>query len=195
MGISKALASIQSISALLVFAICVTKLVSQRQDLAIREVHRLTFEDIFHNTRGDLFTVRKDLDIIIDEARLASDMNEENWENLIVCFQQAQSLISEIPEFYNDGDDLYTIDPKREKLLMEAVFRTLQRMLKTLDVLDKSGIECRKNEQCLMELHELINVVERVVPLWQEHSPYQKAGAFAGIIDVKNEMKNMIDAV
>ena len=48
-----------------------------------------------------------------------------------------------------------------------------------------------KNE----ELHELINVVERVVPLWQEHSPYQKAGAFAGIIDVKNEMKNMIDAV
>src|SRR3989338_4573284 len=63
MGISKALASIQSISALLVFAICVTKLVSQRQDLAIREVHRLTFEDIFDNTRGDLFTVRKDLAI------------------------------------------------------------------------------------------------------------------------------------
>ncbi|MDD3897312.1 MAG: potassium channel family protein [Candidatus Peribacteraceae bacterium] len=60
-GFSKALASLQSVTALLIWTIFVTKLVSHRQEEAIREVHRLTFEDVFHNVREGFFIIRKAL--------------------------------------------------------------------------------------------------------------------------------------
>ncbi len=192
-GFSKALASIQSISALFIFAVFVTKLVSQRQDMALQEVHRLTYEDIFHNMRGDLFNVRKDLDSIVAQAKQNQKLTEESWENLMIGYQQCQSLFVEIPEFYDGGNTYYTIDPKREELLLEAVHRTLHRINKTLNVLSEEGIEWTKHEPSMTELVELMNVIDRVTPLWEERSPYQKKEAFEDIIKVKTETHSFVE--
>jgi len=177
-GFSKFLASIQSIFALFVFAIFVTKLVSHRQELALREVHKLTFEDIYHNTREDLFIIRKDLDTIIDEANETKALSQESWRNLMSAYQQAQTLIAEIPDFYDVGSHLYTIDPKREELLLESVHRTLHRINKTLDTLSKCGIDWMSHEESMKELHELVQIIDRITPLWRSHSPYEKDEAF-----------------
>ncbi|MBU0767060.1 potassium channel family protein [Patescibacteria group bacterium] len=192
-GFSKALASAQSISALFVFAVFVTKLVSQRQDLALQEVHKLTYEDIFHNTRSDLFVVRKDLDAVIEEAKTHNKLTEESWEILMITYQQCQSLISEIPEFYDGGNAFYTIDSKREQLLLESVNRTLHRINKTLDVMSASGIDWAEHEPSMRELVELMNVIDRTAPLWQERSPYQKQEAFEDIIRLKTKTHEWIE--
>ncbi|MCF7844605.1 MAG: potassium channel family protein [Kiritimatiellales bacterium] len=193
MGFSKALASAQSISALFVFAVFVTKLVSQRQDLALQEVHKLTYEDIFHNTRSDLFVVRKDLDTVMEEAKTHSKLTEESWEILMIAYQQCQSLISEIPEFYDGGNAFYTIDSKREQLLLEAVNRTLHRVNKTLDVLSASGINWAEHEPSMRELVELMNVIDRTTPVWQKRSPYQKQEAFEDIIRLKMKTHEWVE--
>ncbi|MBU0458473.1 potassium channel family protein [Patescibacteria group bacterium] len=192
-GFSKALASMQSIASLFVFAVFVTKLVSQRQDLALQEVHKLTYEDIFHNTRGDLFTVRKDLDAIIEEAKVHNKLSEDTWETLMIAYQQAQSLISEIPEFYDGGNAFYTIDSKREQLLLESVHRTLHRINKTLDVMSKCNINWAEHEPSMNELNELMKVIDYVTPLWQQRSPYNMNEAFEDIIRMKGQTRNWVE--
>jgi len=192
-GISKALASMQSITSMFIFAVLVTKLLGQRQELALQEVHRLTYEDIFHNTRGDLFIVRRDLDAIIEAASNTGQLNEDSWENLMICYQQCQSLISEIPEFYDGGNSFYTIDAKREQLLLEGVHRTLHRINKTLDAMSQAGVDWASHEPSMAELQELMRVIDRTTPVWQERSPYQKKEAFEDILIVKGKAHEWIE--
>jgi len=192
-GFSKALACVQSMSALFIFAVLVTKLLSQRQEIALQEVHKLTFEDIFHNTRGDLFVIRKDLDAIMNEATHTKKLSDESWENLMIDYQQAQSLIGEIPDFYDGGNNFYTIDAKREQLLLEAVHRTLHRINMALDSLSRAGIDWVGHEPSMRELRELMRVVDTVTPLWEERSPYQKKEAFEDIITVGGKTHRWIE--
>jgi hypothetical protein len=192
-GFSKTLACMQSISALFVFAVLVTKLLSHRQEIALQEVHKLTYEDIFHNTRSDLFVVRKDLDAIIEEAMHKGCLSEESWENLAIAYQQCQSLINEIPEFYDGGNAFYIIDEKREELLLEAVHRTLHRINKTLDALSRSGIDWTNHAPSMRDLEELMRVVDRTMPLWQERSPYQQREAFEDILLLKGKAHAWIE--
>ncbi|MDD5026642.1 MAG: potassium channel family protein [Candidatus Peribacteraceae bacterium] len=191
-GFSKVLASIQTISSLMVFAIFVTKLVSSQQEIALQEVHKLTFEDIFHNAREDLFIIRRDLDGIIDDARRHGKLSEEAWENLFIAFKQAQTLLQEIPDFYNGGNTFYTIDARREQLLLEAVHRTLHRINKALDVLSRAQIDWSGHPQCMKDLKELMRIFDSITPLWQERSPYKKKEAFADILDMKRQMHERI---
>ena len=65
MGISKILAAGESVLGFFLFAVFVTKLVSFRQEIALHQIHKLTFEDVFYNTREGLFIIRKDFDAII----------------------------------------------------------------------------------------------------------------------------------
>lgn len=199
MGISKFLASLQSMLALFVFAVFVTKLVSHRQELALKEVHKLTFEDIFHNTREDLFIIRKDLDIIIEEAVHTKKLSEESWNNLTTVYQQAQTLIVEIPDFYDGGSHLYTIDPKREELLLEAVDRTLHRINKTLDAFSRTGIDWMGHEESMKELRELTKIIDHTMPVWRNHSPYQKKEAFHDILtlggNIHERMKGALPSI
>ena len=192
-GFSKFLASIQSMLALFIFAVFVTKLVSHRQELALREVHKLTFEDIFHNTREDLFLMRKDLDTIIDEAKETGELSEIAWKNLTTVFRQAQTLVSEIPDFYGGGNAYYNIDSKREELLIESVQRTLHRINQTMDVLSQQNIDWESEGECVTELKQLINVINETMPVWRSRSPYKKQEAFEDILQVRDEVHAWVE--
>ncbi len=188
MGFSKILAAVQSISALLVFAVFVTKLVSHQQELTLSEVHRLTFEDVFHNTREGMYIVRKDLDHITKMVNEKGAIDVEHWENLTIAYRQLQTLFEEIPDFYKNEVHNYTIDKKREELLLESVHRTLHRINQTLDLLSAKGIDWVSHEQSMKELRELTKIVAEITPLWKERSPYEALEAFEDIIQMKERV-------
>ena len=200
-GFSKLLASAQSILALFIFAIFVTKLVSHKQEIALREVHKLTFEDVFHNTREGLYIIRHDCDRIMKHVIEGGQMSPEDWTDMVIAYKQARSLLEEIPDFYAADEEqevqgLYTIDQQREQLLHEAVHRTLHRINMMLDTLSTHNIDWVSHQESYQELGELVKVVEMVTPLWEKESPYTEA--FEDIIElnqsIHGRMQSMIPA-
>lgn len=181
-GFSKVLASIESIIAFLIFAVFVTKLVSFRQDIALRQIHKLTFEDVFESTREGFFIIRKDFDAVIAEAESLGSLPPHRWENLLIAFRTGQTLLEQIPDFYNTDQHLYTIDIRRERLLQEAVHRTLHRINQVLDTLSRKGIRWADQERITGELAELVHMVEIVTPLWREKSPHGAVEPFEDIL-------------
>lgn len=128
MGIAKLVAAIQSIFTVFLSAIFVTKLITYKQELALYQVHKLSFEDIFSNTREGFFIIRQDFDHLIQEVKTTGTLSPDSQETMGTAFKQGQSLLEEILEFYDDDANMYTIDIRREQLLLEAVVRTLKRI-------------------------------------------------------------------
>jgi len=197
MGLSKILASIQSIVGFFLLAVFVTKLVSQQQELAVRQMHKLTYEDVFHNTREGLFIVRKDFDRLIAKVEQREPLSVEDWEDLATAFKQGQSLLLEIPEFYSPEEvGLYTIDERREQLLQEAVHRTLHRLNQFIDECSLAGIDWMAHKEMMKELTVLLQVVSKVTALWRERSPYARHESFEEILRLReraaNRMKNIV---
>lgn len=190
MGFSKVLASVQAISSLFVFAILVTKLVSNQQELAVRQVHKLTFEDVFHNTREGLFVIRKDFDRMMGKANHGVHLDYEDWEDLATAFKQGQSLLLEIPAFYDTEHALYMIDERREQLLHEAVHRTLHRINQLIDAFSLAGVDWMSHRESTKELSGLLDITARVMPLWRERSPYRQHESFETILRLKERVAN-----
>jgi len=187
-GISKLFAAVQSITALLVFAIFVTKLVSHQQELTLTEVHRLTFEDVFHNTREGFYICRKDFDHAIAHAEKHGELDIEHWENMVIAYRHLQTLFEEIPDFYANDTHRYTIDAKREQLLLESAHRTFHRINVMLDTFSKEGIDWVSHERSMKELQELVNIITDITPLWQKSSPYNMMESFEDILQMKERM-------
>lgn len=194
-GLSKLLAAMQSIMALFVFAVFVTKLVSNRQEITLEQVHRLSFEDVVHNTREGMHQMRSDFDRAIQEAEETGSLSEERWTDILIAYKQGQSILQEIPDFYDDGNHLYTIDERREQLLQEGVHRTLHRINQLLDVLSAKGIDWTSDERSMEELRELIRIVNEATPLWKEESPYEQLHeAFEDILHINQKIHSSIQS-
>ena len=192
-GFSKVLSMLQAITALLIFAVFVTKLVSRRQDIALHEVHRMTFEGIFTSIRQGLFIVRKDFDELIRGVEEGRALTARDWENLTTAFLQAQSLIEEIPELYNGTlHDLATIDITRERLLFEAIHRTIQRIDRLISVLEKHEPGWQQQRSAMKELHSVIAILDRIMPLWRQRSPYHEVKEFEDIFGLSSQLHERI---
>ena len=167
-GLSRAFAAIESFSGILLFALFVSKLLSRRQDIALTEIHELAFQTAFHNMREDLYTARKDLDLGIHALEQGRLLGGNEWEQISVALQQIGHLMHEIPTYYEHENELYTIDQRREKLLIEAVERTLARVLNFIGTLDSNGavLEARARDS----LSGMLEEAHYVVPNWMKHS-------------------------
>lgn len=193
-GFSKAMAAAQSIMALMVFATFVTKLVSHKQEVALQEVHRLTFEDVFHNIREGFYIIRKDCDRIIRDAQAHQSLTEDHWIDMTTAYRQAQTMVQEIPDFYaskEKNDGRYTLDKRREVLLHEAVNRTLRRINQMLDTLSANNVDWLSHEESLTELKGLIDIVHTTIPRWEENSPHEIA--FEEILDLGSRIHQRIE--
>lgn len=181
-GFSKILAMIECIMALLVFAVLVGKLVSQRQDITLHEVHRMTFEGMFYHIRHVLFIVRKDLDSLIYKVETHKKLTDQDWEDLATAYLQGQSLVEEIPELYAGHEStLHNADLNREKLLFEALHRTLFRIQTLLEVMNNAGIDWKSHEASTKQFRLLIDTVDGIMPLWSERSPFHEEEEFEDI--------------
>lgn len=180
LGLSRLLVSIQGIAGYGLLALIVTKLVSHKQEQAIAEMHRLAYEDIFKSTRAGLHLVRTDLDIIAEEARESGSLSPQSFEILSIAYLQAQALIEEILSFY-DGQ-LYAIEPKRERLLIEAVQRTVRRLEDTLIALTHHGVDWMSHHQSIEELRALLKSIHEITPQWSQLS-HHELDAFEDILN------------
>lgn len=182
LGFSKVLAGGEAILAFFIFAAFVAKLVSHRQEIALHQIHKLTFEDVFANTREGLFIIRKDFDHVITQTEHEGGIAEHAWENLLIAYREGQTLMEQIPDFYDAEHQLYTIDSRREQLLKESVHRTLHRINQMLDVFAELQIDWTAHAASATELQNLVIVVERIMPLWREKSPYDEIEPFEEIL-------------
>lgn len=194
-GFSKVLVSIQSVTSFVLLGIFVAKIVSHKQEVALEEVYRHTIEDIFHNTREDLFIIRKDLDRIIEEVEETGGLSNDTWVLLTTAYRQAQTILQEIPEFYSTERNLYTLDPKREELLFEAVTRTLHRMNRLLDALSRRGVDWTAHRESVKELRELTRAIRVIASLWHERSPHAKTESFEDILSLNDTIHSRIEGV
>lgn len=180
-GASRLFAAIESVTGLFLFAVLITKLMSRRQDVALREVHKLTFDSTFHNIREDLHTIRKDFDRIercIDDGK---EMPHDGWQDLAVGYEQIANLMTEIPHFYSTESRLYVIDEHREELLLEAIHRTFSRLNHLLETLSKKKIAWTQNEESIVSLREMITMTKENIPHWRERSPHTHTAKFEGL--------------
>ncbi|MBT3834888.1 two pore domain potassium channel family protein [Candidatus Peribacteria bacterium] len=192
-GFSKFLAAIQSMSALFVFAVFVTKLVSHRQDIALKQIHKLSFEDMFHNIREGFYIVRKDLDRIMILANEKHAISEDEWFDLTTAYRQAQSYLRRIPDFYDEKNRLYTIDDKREELLQEGVHRTMYRVDRLISMLGSKHVDWIAQKECVSELHQLLETCNGIVHFWRKQSPHHRLKDFEELLDLIEEIQKMID--
>lgn len=171
-GFSKLLAMVQTCTALLVFAIFVTKLVSSRTEATLREVHRMSLDGIFYHIRHVLFIVRKDVDGLLSALAKHKTLGERDWEILQTACLQAESLVEEIPELYGSGShDLATIDGKRERLLIEALSRTLKRVGRLQEELEEHGVTWDEtNADARQSLLGLLRAADSVLKIWADRA-------------------------
>lgn len=193
-GFSKLLASAQSILSLSIFAVFVSKLVSHRQEIALSQIHRHTFDVMYHNIREGLYIIRKDLSEVMDHLSRHQPMRVSDWQKIMIAFKTSQSLICDIPEFYDTENYLYTIDLRKEQLLQESVHRTLHRINELLNALGNQSIEWLNEERCISELQALCGCIGTITLLWQERSPYHQSEAFENIYLIHKTIEDRVSA-
>jgi len=192
-GFSKLLTMIQSTMALLVFTVLVGKLVSQRQDQTLHEVHRMTFEGVFYHIRHVLFIVRKDFDALILKLESSGKLEKQDWENLTTAYLQSHTLIEEIPTLYNgQGFDLHNVDLNHEKLIFEALHRTLVRINTLIGAMEKAGLDWKNHEASFRELRKLLNITEATLPFWKERSPFHEEVEFQSIQKLSEDLHHQL---
>ncbi len=171
-GLAKFVAAVQSLSGLFISGIFVAKLVSYRQEITLDRVYRLTFEDVFYNTREGLFIIRKDFDRIIQHMTSGQTVADHDWENIAIACRHAQTLLEGIPDFYSQNPHLYTIDAKREYLLLDAVCRTVARLHHLLVTFDQQALDWRTHRIAAEEITGLHHVIKQYIAPWHTLSPY-----------------------
>ena len=191
-GYSRIFAAIESFSGLILLAVFVSKLLSHRQDLALKDVHEISFQTALHNMREDLYVARKDLDMGINAAELKSRLSEPEWNQLTVAFQQIAHLLEEIPDFYVEDNKLYTIDHRREHLLMEAVERTFSRILKLLETLRDQRISLDEAREIGIEVRHMLTIASRVISTWETHATSKKDDQLERVRDIVLRIRGIL---
>lgn len=192
LGISKILAGMEAVFAYGTFAVVITKLLSHRQELTLEEMSRLAFESKFVNTREGLYIVRKDLDAVLRECETRGTLTSHAWDNLTVACMTMQSFIERIPEFYQSETHTFILDARRERLLSEAVHRTLHRLDHLLLALDHAKLTADLPQEARRELEELLRLIGKILPHWQEKSPHNQPEVFITITVLQGSMLERI---
>jgi hypothetical protein len=192
-GFSKILAAIEGVFGFLLFGIFIAKLVSRREEIALRQIHKLSFDEFFRSTREGLYIIRKDFEHLMKQAHEQHLLEPHHWDNLTIAYREGHSILEEIPNFYDSEHDLYVIDHKRESFLLEAVQRTLHRLNQMLDDFSAHNIDWLSHRLSLQELKELIHTVRTITPLWKKRSPHQKTEAFEDILELNESMHKKIE--
>ena len=186
-GFSKVLAAGEAMLGFFLLAVFISKLVSQKQETALYNIHKLTFQNAFSTTREGFFILRRDCDIMAAQVDKDGLLDEKSQSNLSVVFQKAQTLMEGILDFYDDFD-WYNIDVRREALLLDAVHRTLSRFSSLVQVLDRSAASWRSQTDIVAELHSVHRLGTTVVRSWRKRANRHHAAWFTKIHGVLRDL-------
>ncbi len=188
LGYSKGLAATQSILSGCVFALFVAKLISHRQDIALRHIHNFAFEEVFHNIQEELAALRRSFTRIAAQARAGEPLEKEDWGLLAMSLEQGQSVVSDIPDLYDAEEELYVLDARREHLVQRSVQRTLGRINELLDALSAAGVEWHDQTDFVAQLHMFSDIVQSTTVIWRQKSPHNVLEPFEDILDLKENI-------
>ncbi|MFZ2593826.1 MAG: ion channel [Minisyncoccia bacterium] len=191
-GFSRFFAALEAFLGLFLFALFMSKLVSRRQDVALRQMHKISFENSFHNIREDLHIIRDDFRQIISEAQAGESLTPRHTELLTVAYELCGNLLREVPLFYADDGDLYSIDAYRERLLLEAFHRTFVRLTEMLEFFDAQKIPWRKHEESVAHLREMLNDVDAIIPRWRIASAHDEVVVFEEILMLADAVRKLV---
>lgn len=167
LGFSKLLSAIESVSAFFVFGTFTAKILSQRSDIILDELHRFIYNTNTQHVRESLYIIRSDFNMIMEEAQTKRALSERSWDMLAVASTEGQRILEEILSFYEHHDGTLMIDVRREKLLLEGLHRTLDRLHQLLRALDAEKIDWRGHEDSRGELTEFLELGRKVLPSWK----------------------------
>ncbi len=161
-GISRFFAGLQSIGSVVIIALFVAKFVSRKQEIALENIHELSFDSAFHAIRQGLYIARKDLDAVMHKVTLKEELSQKDWRNLYISFHQVQIFIRQIPTLYTVKHRSLELDVDRERLMLDAVERTLRRICESLDVFEGANISYAEQKGSFKELIELSVLIHEV---------------------------------
>lgn len=191
-GFSRLIVMAESIVSLFLWAVFIAKLVTHKQEIALYQVHKMSFESMFIKTRENLFIMRKDFEEIIASVKKAKKMTTRSRQNMITACKHGQTIMEEIVKFYGDETHIYTIDYKREELLLEAVRRTLDRLMTLIRTLKQYNIDCIEDAEVAHELKVLIEIVAVTLPLWKEISHDEQHDIFGDIETLSSALMRVV---
>jgi hypothetical protein len=174
------------------FGVLLSKLISTRDEQTLADIHRLTFENIFNNIREGLFIDRHDIDAVIHTAEEKGELTPRDWNNLSTAFLHVQSLIGDVPNFYDAEQHFYTIDQRRERLLLEGIDRTLHRIDLLLECLKQKKISWKNQSDAKRELVRVLLTVNEVLPLIANQSPHRNGTLFRAIAAEEKRLTKMV---
>lgn len=170
LGYSRIFAAIEAVNGFFLFAAFVSRALSYRQEIALSEMHKATFNNAFYVMRESLRSIRSDHFRIMEAIQERGTISEFERDTFLVDLQQIAYLCEDIPDFYAVHSDLYVIDRKREALLFGAIQRTLLRLNHLLEAARAAKIELLTRESGCAELQEVVTVIESVLPVWERHA-------------------------
>ncbi len=185
-GLSKFFAATESIFGYFVFAVFIAKLLSYKSERMMQAIHELMYENTFHQTREGFFTVRKDYDLLIAEAENTGTLSADSWDKFIIAFWESRRLLMSIRQLHGE-EGTSPLDDTREKLLLEAIHRTLTRLHQLLDLLRKTT----GKERVMMktELQALVRIIATTLASWKRDGHAANAEWFARAEKIGNALK------
>ncbi|PIP65497.1 hypothetical protein COU77_04240 [Candidatus Peregrinibacteria bacterium CG10_big_fil_rev_8_21_14_0_10_49_16] len=194
-GYSKLFVSAQAILSLSTFAILITKLVSRNQDYALQQVQRMTSEESLHNLFEEMFLIRKDCDRFMQEIEEHQTLPDKHWNDLLITYERFQVLYEEVPSFYTKAIHFYSIDPRREKLLIEAVHRTLDRIVRFVDTMDRHAIDWKTRDDYMEKFEELLETTVTTFQEWTEHIPEERRDRLQQIEHDIEQLQSLVEDI
>ncbi len=165
LGVSRAVAAMEALIGFGLFAIFISKMVSEKQETALFNVHRLSFQNAFLATSEGFFVLRHDCDAIIVEAQGKKSLSDHSWSNLRIVYQKCQTLLESALEFYADFD-WYTLDSRREALLLESAQRTIDRLHSVEETLKTAGVSWEHHEDVRSERDDFVALAQDIAGQW-----------------------------
>jgi succinate dehydrogenase flavin-adding protein (antitoxin of CptAB toxin-antitoxin module) len=194
-GFSRVFAAAEAVLSLLIFAVFIGKLVSRKQNIAIRHMHRTSFEGSFHDVREDLHIVRKDFNRVMEMVRDDQEITPRKWQSLRVAFLQVGGILREVPTFYDAENHMYRIDVRRERLLIEAFHRTLEKLDAMFAVFDEHNVSLVAQEKAVAELRELLNAFDDGLTRWKQEALRNPGNLFEELLSIVDRIRARLAGV
>jgi hypothetical protein len=162
-GFSRIFSALQAISSVVIIALFVAKFVARKQEVALDNIHLLSFDAAFHNIRQGLFIARKDLDVIMRKVILKEELTRKDWRNIYISFHQVQIFLRQIPALYATEHQSLALEVDKERLLLDAVERSLRRITEALSAFKDEKISLKHETGALKELRDIVHLTEKVL--------------------------------
>lgn len=168
MGASKLLASVEAFLAYFVMAMLISKVLGARQEAALDRVHRLSLHDAYHRIREGLYLFRRDCETITEAVERTGSLPPRMVGILATAFAELQNVLGSTTELYDREITRMVLDAKREQVLIEAMRRTMDRLVDLLDVLRLKKISLKSHPAAQREFVQLMAVARVSIRHWQE---------------------------